>query len=83
VDTNSGGTITSIATNNGLSGGTITTFRHSGLDLTKIGGITTALSFWNGSQLQATGTPSLTIGYLIGTSTTATSTFAAGVQRPT
>lgn len=73
------GTVTSIATNNGLTGGTITTTGTIGLNTT---GLTTnALVAWNGSNLVATGTPQLTIGYLTATSTngTATSTFAHAV----
>ncbi|MFA6432617.1 MAG: kelch repeat-containing protein, partial [Candidatus Paceibacterota bacterium] len=71
------GTVTSIATNNGLTGGVISTTGTLGLDTTSI--ITGALLQYDGTRLAATGTPSLTIGYLIATST-ATSTFAAGIQ---
>ncbi|MFA5810481.1 MAG: hypothetical protein WC935_09170, partial [Thermoleophilia bacterium] len=71
------GTVTSIATNNGLTGGVISTTGTLGLDTTSI--LTGALLQYDGTRLAATGTPSLTIGYLIATST-ATSTFAAGIQ---
>ncbi|MFA5838579.1 MAG: immunoglobulin-like domain-containing protein [Candidatus Paceibacterota bacterium] len=71
------GTITSIATNNGLTGGTITTSGTIGLNTA--GFSTNALLTWNGSNLVATGTPALTAGYFIATTTTATSTFAGGL----
>jgi hypothetical protein len=69
------GTVTSIATNNGITGGTITTTGTIGLDISGLS--TNALTAWNGSKLVATGTPQLTVGNLLATSTTATSTFAA------
>lgn len=65
------GTVTSVATNNGLTGGTITTSGTLGLDISSLS--TNALLTWNGSILAATGTPTLTVGNLIATST-ATST---------
>ncbi len=72
------GTVTSIATNNGLTGGTITTTGTLGLDLTSISN--NALLTYNGSRLAATGTPQLTVGNIVATSTTATSTFAGQVK---
>ena len=74
-----GGTVTSVSTNNGLTGGTITTTGTLGLDISKE--VSNTLQIWNGTQLQATGTPSLTVGYLIATST-ATSTFIGPVSQP-
>lgn len=68
------GTVTSVATNNGLTGGTITTSGTLGLDISKLS--TNALITWNGSQLAATGTQQLTVGFLTATTSTATSTFA-------
>lgn len=70
------GGITSIATNNGLTGGPITTTGTIGLNTTGLS--TNSLVTWNGSNLVATGTPSLTVGSLIST-TTATSTFTGGI----
>lgn len=72
------GTVTSVATNNGLTGGTITTTGTLGLDITKL--TTNALTTWNGTQLVATGTPALTAGYFISTSTTATNSFAGNIN---
>lgn len=72
------GTVTSVATNNGLTGGVITTTGTLGLDLTNISN--NALLTYNGTRLAATGTPALTVGYIIATSTTATSTFANGID---
>jgi hypothetical protein len=69
--------VTSIATNNGLTGGTITTSGTVGLDLTSISN--NALLSFNGTRLSATGTPFLTAGAYIGT-TTSTSTLAGGLQ---
>lgn len=66
------GTVTSVATNNGLTGGTITTTGTLGLDISQLS--TNALVSWNGTQLSATGTPQLTVGTVLATSTTATST---------
>lgn len=66
------GTVTSVATNNGLTGGTITTSGTLGLDISQLS--TNALVSWNGTQLSATGTPQLTVGTVLATSTTATST---------
>lgn len=68
------GTVTSVATNNGLTGGTITGAGTIGLDTTSLS--TNALLTWSGSLLAATGTPQLTVGYLKATSTNATSTVA-------
>ena len=65
------GTVTSIATNNGLTGGTITTSGTIGLNVAGLS--TNALVSWDGSNLFATGTPQLTVGNLLATSTTATS----------
>ncbi len=67
-----GGTVTSVATNNGLTGGTITDTGTIGLNTA--GFSTNALLTWDGSNLVATGTPQLTAGYFLATSTTA-STF--------
>lgn len=64
------GTVTSVGTNNGLTGGTITTTGTLGLDLSKIANNT--LLYYNGTQLQSSTTP--TGGNFIATSTTA-STF--------
>jgi hypothetical protein len=72
------GTVTSIATNNGLTGGTITTTGTLGLDTSLLS--TNTLTAWNGSKLAATGTPQLTIGNLLATSTTATSTVDYGLN---
>ncbi len=72
------GTVTSVATNNGLTGGTITTTGTVGLDISKLS--TNALVSWDGTQLVATGTPRLTVGFITATSTTATSTFASDVN---
>lgn len=66
------GTVTSVATNNGLTGGTITTTGTLGLDISQLS--TNAIVSWNGTQLSATGTPQLTVGTVLATSTTATST---------
>ncbi len=66
-----GGGVTSVATNNGLIGGTITTTGTIGLDTSGLS--TNALTAWNGSKLVATGTPQITFGNFLGT-TTATST---------
>lgn len=68
----SNATVSSVATNNGLTGGTITTTGTIGLDTSSI--LNGLLLQYNGTRLAATGTPSLTVGYLIATSTTATST---------
>lgn len=69
--------VTSVATNNGLTGGTITTTGTIGLNTTGLS--TNALVTWNGSNLVATGTPILTVGSITAT-TTATSTFAGGIN---
>ena len=66
------GTVTSVASGNGLTGGPITT--TGTLSINSAGLITNALTTWNGTNFVATGTPSLTAGYFIATSTTA-STF--------
>ena len=71
------GTVTSVATNNGITGGTITTSGTIGLDTSLFSN--NALVTWNGSKLAATGTPNLTAGYFTGT-TTATSTLAGGLN---
>jgi len=68
--------VTSVATNNGLTGGTITTTGTLGLNITGLS--TNAPITWNGSNLVATGTPTFTVGSLIGT-TTATSTLVGGL----
>ncbi len=64
------GTVTNVATNNGLTGGAITTTGTIGLDLTGITANSTILT-WNGSRLTATGTVSLSAPFFIATSTTA------------
>lgn len=74
----SSATVSSVATNNGLTGGTITTTGTIGLDLTAYP-VNNLILTYNGTRLTATGTPSLTVGNLIATST-ATSTFAGGVD---
>jgi hypothetical protein len=66
------GSVTSIATNNGLTGGTITTSGTIGLNTA--GFSINAPLTWNGSNLVATGTPQLTAGYFLATSTVSTST---------
>lgn len=72
--TGGSGTVTSVATNNGLTGGTITNTGTIGLDISALS--SGALDSWNGTRLAATGTPSLTVGYLIATSSTAQSQIA-------
>lgn len=63
------GTVSSIATNNGLIGGTITTSGTIGLDISSLS--SNALTAWDGTRLIATGTPQLTFGNFLATSTTA------------
>lgn len=70
------GTVTSVATNNGLTGGTITSSGTIGLDISGLS--TNALTSWNGSKLIATGTPQLTVGNIVST-TTANSSFVGSV----
>ena len=70
------GTVTSVATNNGLTGGPITTTGTIGLNTTGLS--VNALTTWDGSNLVSTGTPQLAVGNLVATSTNATSTFAGG-----
>ncbi len=72
------GSVTSIATNNGLTGGTITTSGTIGLNTAGLS--VNAPVTWNGTNLAATGTPSLTVGYLNSTSTSDTSTFKHSVH---
>ncbi len=69
------GGVTSVATNNGITGGTITTTGTIGLDLTKI--VNNTLLIYNGSQLQATGTQQLTVGNLLATTTDAANTMSS------
>ncbi len=64
------GTVTSVATNNGLTGGAITTSGTLGFDLTKLP-VNNLILTYNGSQLQATGTTNLTAGYFTATNTVA------------
>lgn len=71
-----GGTVTSVATNNGLTGGTITTSGTIGLNVTGLS--PRALVTWDGSNLVATGTPQLTVGNLVST-TTSFSSFVGSV----
>lgn len=66
------GTVTSVSAGTGMSFTTITGSGPVSLDVSKE--VSNTLQMWNGSQLQATGTPALTVGYLIATTTTA-STF--------
>lgn len=73
-----GSGVTSVGTNNGLTGGPITTTGTVGLDVSKLVA-NAGLVEWNGTQLFATGTPSLTVGYLIATST-ASSTFKGALS---
>lgn len=73
VSTSSLNLVSSVATNNGLTGGTITTTGTIGLNTTGLS--TNALTTWNGSNLVATGTPQLTVGNLVATSSSLTSTF--------
>lgn len=68
--------VTSVATNNGLTGGTITSTGTLGLDISKLS--TNGLVTWNGSQLVASGTPQLTVGNLLSTSS-AISSFKGNV----
>ncbi|MDE1941453.1 MAG: hypothetical protein KGI66_05005, partial [Patescibacteria group bacterium] len=70
------GTVTSIATNNGLTGGTITSSGTIGLNTANLAA--NILTYWDGSNLHATSSP--TVGYLVATSSTATSTFAGGLS---
>jgi len=72
------GSVTSVSTNNGLTGGPITTTGTIGIDTTGLSA--RSLVSWNGSSLSATGTPSLTVGYLNATTSTATSTFAGNIK---
>ncbi len=73
------GTVTSVATNQGLTGGTITTSGTVGLDLTALP-VNNLLLTYNGSRLTATGTKdNLTVPGITATST-ASSTFAGGVD---
>lgn len=65
----SNATVSSIATNAGLTGGTITTTGTLGLDTTAI--VNGLLLQYNGTRLQATGTPALTVGYVIATTSIA------------
>jgi len=74
------GSVTSVGTNNGLTGGTITTTGTIGLDITGLS--TNAITAWDGSKLVATGTPRLTVGYITAT-TTATSTYGGGINLAT
>ncbi|MDE1941289.1 MAG: hypothetical protein KGI66_04175, partial [Patescibacteria group bacterium] len=69
------GTVTSIATNNGLTGGTITSSGTIGLNTANLAA--NILTYWDGSNLHATSSP--TVGYITATSSTATSTFAGNV----
>jgi len=73
----------SIAVGNGLSssgtlgsqvGGTAST-----ISINSTGLSTNALVTWNGTNLVATGTPQLTVGKILATTTTATSTFAGAI----
>lgn len=73
----------SIAVGNGLSssgtlgsqvGGTAST-----ISINSTGLSTKALVTWNGTNLVATGTPQLTVGNILATTTTATSTFAGAI----
>lgn len=66
--TKGNGTVTSVGTNNGLTGGTITDSGTIGLNTTGLS--TNGLITWNGSNLVATGTPQLTVGNVLATSTT-------------
>lgn len=75
--TQNSGTVTSVATNNGLTGGTITTSGTIGLITTGL--VNNAPIAWNGTNLVATGTPTFTVGSYIGT-TVATSTLAGGIN---
>lgn len=75
--TQNSGTVTSVATNNGLTGGTITTSGTIGLNITGLS--TNGLITWDGSNLVATGTPQLTVGNIISTTTNASS-FAGAIK---
>lgn len=70
------GTVTSVATNNGLTGGTITTTGTVGLDISKLNSNQNAV-FWDGTRLFSS-TSQMTVGSILST-TTATSTFNGGV----
>lgn len=65
------GTVKSVATNNGLTGGPITTSGTLGLDLSKI--INNTLLYYNGTQLQSSTTP--TANWFVATSTKVASQF--------
>ncbi len=66
------GTVTSVATNNGITGGTITGAGTIGLDLSALGTAFGLPLTLNGSnQLTATGTASFAAPFFIGTSTVA------------
>lgn len=65
----SNASVSSIATNNGLTGGTITTTGTLGLDTSSI--VNGLLLQYNGSRLAATGTQALTAGYYIATTSIA------------
>lgn len=71
------GTVSSVATGNGLTGGTITT--TGTISLNTAGLSTNNLVTFDGTNLVATGTPRLTVGNLVATSTTASTTIAAPV----
>lgn len=70
------GTVTSVATNNGLTGGTITTSGTLGLDTSQLS--SNMLTVWTGSVLAASSTPSVTA--ILATSTAATSTIQGGLN---
>lgn len=73
--TTTSGTLTSVSTNNGLTGGPCTTTCTVGLNTTNLSPF--VLSYWDGSNEHSTSSP--TVGYITATSTTATSTFVAAV----
>lgn len=73
--TGGSGTVTSVATNNGLTGGTITTTGTLGLDTTSLS--PNALIGWNavGNDITATGTPTIYVGNIFATSSGLLSVF--------
>lgn len=76
------GSVTSVATNNGLTGGTITTTGTIGLDLSAVGAVGMPLTLNGSNQLTATGTVSLSAPYFIATSSSNTNTFAGTTTVP-
>lgn len=72
----SSGTVTSVATNNGLTGGAITTTGTLGLDISKLNSNSNQV-FWDGTRLFSS-TSQMTVGSILAT-TTSTSQFWGNV----